>query len=372
MLRGLGVAAVTLCILVPAAAGSKPSRADKRLDRALTRLVALPNGPPGVVAVIQRGPRRVVLKHGVARVSPRRALAVGQRWRIASVAKAFSGAVSLALVSRGRLHLDDTIAERLPDLPEKWRAVTLAELLQHTSGLRDYTASKGAETQLQEHPRESVPPKAMLGWIRDAPLQFTPGSKYHYSNTDNIVAALMVEAATGRSYEEALRQYVLKPLALRRTSMPVGVRMPTPFVHGYAGKEDISEAINPRLAWASGGLVSAPLDLTRFVRGYAGGKLYGGATRSAQLRFRKGESDPPGPGQNGAGLAIFRYRTACGTVYGHTGNFPGYTAFIASSADGRRSVVVQVNTALSRGTGDQKAFQALREVFSLGVCAALS
>jgi D-alanyl-D-alanine carboxypeptidase len=374
MLRGLGVAAVALCILVPSAVSAKPSptRADRRLDEALARLVKMPGGPPGAIAVIQRGPRRKVFKHGFARTSPRRPVALAQYWRIASVSKAFSGAVALSLVSRGRLRLDDTIAKRLPDLPPAWGSVTLAQLFQHTSGLREFVTSKGAAEYLKDHPRESVSPQTILSWVQDTALQFTPGSKYHYSNTDNIVAALMVEAATGKSYAAALRQYVSKPLALSRTSMPRGVVMPSPFVHGYQGKEDVSQALNPNFSWASGGIVSVPLDLNRFVRGYVGGKLFRGATRAAQLTFRQGQSEPAGPGQNDAGLAIFRYRSGCGTVYGHTGNLPGYTALIAASGDGRRSVVVQVNVGLNRGSGDRKALQALREVFSLGVCAALA
>jgi D-alanyl-D-alanine carboxypeptidase len=159
--------------------------------------------------------------------------------------------------------------------------------------------------------------------------------------------------------------------------MPMGYRLPAPYVHGYENntkgrRADVSEVLNATLAWASGGLVSSPLDLTRFVRAYAGGRLFGGATRAAQRSFRPGESDPKGPGVNSAGLALFRYRTPCGTVYGHTGNFLGYTAFIASSPDGFRSVTVQASTQLSGGTGDPRVYQALRRAFGLGVCAALS
>jgi D-alanyl-D-alanine carboxypeptidase len=139
--------------------------------------------------------------------------------------------------------------------------------------------------------------------------------------------------------------------------------MPAPYVHGYAGKEDESEVLNPTLAWASGGIVSTPTDLTRFIRWYA---------PRGRGPFRAGNSDPEGPGVNEAGLAIFRYRTPCGTVFGHTGNFFGYTAFIAATRDGRRSITIQASTQLSKGTGDQRAFQALRRAFSLGVCAALS
>ena len=72
---------------------------------------------------------------------------------------------------------------------------------------------------------------------------------------------------------------------------------------------------------------SSLFDLNRFIRAYAGGKLFGGATRAAQTNFVPcGESEPKGPGKNSAGMALFKYDTRCGTVYGHTGNFPGYTA----------------------------------------------
>jgi hypothetical protein len=74
------------------------------------------------------------------------------------------------------------------------------------------------------------------------------------------------------------------------------------------------------------------------------GRLFGSKTRSKQRKvIEGGSSEPPGPGKNAAGLALFRYRTRCGTVWGHTGNTPGYTQFAAASGDGRRSVTVSVN-----------------------------
>lgn len=350
-------------LLVPGAAGSRAVSPDKMLDRALSKLVAAPGGPPGVVAVVQRGSQRIVLKHGVADRSPRRSIALGDHWRIASVSKAFSGAVALTLVRRGRLHLDDTIGKQLPHLPKAWHTVTLAQALHHTSGLPDYSSSPSSVKHLQTHPRAPVQPSTLLSWVAGEKLRFPAGSEYRYSNTDNVVVALFAEKASGLSYERALHSLVLDPLGLRGTSMPAGYRMPLPYVHGYAGKEDDSEVVSPTLAWASGGIVSTPLDLTRFIRWYA---------PRGHGPFRRGNSEPEGPGVNEAGLAIFRYRTPCGTVYGHTGNFFGYTAFIAASRDGRRSITIQASTQLSDGTGDPRAFQALRRAFSLGVCAALS
>jgi D-alanyl-D-alanine carboxypeptidase len=84
-----------------------------------------------------------------------------------------------------------------------------------------------------------------------------------------------------------------------------------------------------------------------------------------------GSSEPPGPGTNAAGLALFRYQTSCGTVYGHTGNTPGYTQFVAASRDGTRSTTVSVNTQITP-KNDAKQFATLRHLEELAVCAALA
>ena len=122
--------------------------------------------------------------------------------------------------------------------------------------------------------------------------------------------------------------------------------------------------------WISGGVVSTPSDANSFVRGYASGKTTNRATHAEQFRFREGSSEPPGPGTNAAGMAIFRYRTRCGVVFGHTGNTAGYTQFVASTRDGQRSVVVSVNAQIIPKYSPLR-FAELRKIYTLGVCAAL-
>jgi D-alanyl-D-alanine carboxypeptidase len=210
-------------------------------------------------------------------------------------------------------------------------------------------------------------------------LLFDPGSEYKYSNSDNIVVALMVEAATGMSYEDQLRERVYSPLGLRKTTLPRGPNLRKPFIHGYDNDpsqqrpEDLSEVVAAGWAWASGGIVSTPADLNDFIRGYVGGKLFDRQTRAKQRRaVEGGSSEPPGPGKNSAGLGIFRYETRCGTVWGHTGNTPGYTQFMAASPNGSRSVTVSVNTQLTPTDGEPGVFEALRRAEGLAVCAALA
>src|SRR5262249_35900848 len=152
------------------------------------------------------------------------------------------------------------------------------------------------------------------------PLVFTPATKYEYSNTDNIVVGLMVEAVTKQSYTNALQKIVLGPAKLTQTSMPTTVKIPKPFIHGYEfgddGEQvDMPEFVNPSGAWASGAVVSTPQNLNAFIRGDLGLQFFDKAEQEQQMKWWPGgESSPPGPGKNSAGLALFRYQTKCGTV----------------------------------------------------------
>lgn len=120
-------------------------------------------------------------------------------------------------------------------------------------------------------------------------------------------------------------------------------------------------------------MVSTPADLNTFIRGYVGGDLFDLRTRERQRQvFEGGSSEPPGPGQNSAGLGIFRYETRCGTVWGHTGNIPGYTQFMAASPGGRRSATVSINSQITPTEGAPGVFKALRHADARAVCAALS
>ena len=120
-------------------------------------------------------------------------------------------------------------------------------------------------------------------------------------------------------------------------------------------------------------MVSTPTELNDFVRVYVGGELLDAHTRDLQRQVVEGgNSEPPGPGKNSAGLGIFRYQTRCGTVWGHTGNLFGYTQFMAASPNGRRSVTVSVNEQLNTVLGAPGVFDALRRAEGKAVCAALA
>jgi D-alanyl-D-alanine carboxypeptidase len=340
----------------PAQAEGKPrDNRDRELRKALEELVGPPDGPPGAIAVLQRGREVKVYRAGVADAESGRPPRPGDHMRVASVAKAYSGAVALQLVDRGKLRLDDTIGKRLPHLPKAWHKVKLRHLLQHTSGLPDFTQDPDFLRAVAADPRGEVDPHTLLDFVADRPLLFTPGSRYRYDNSDNIVVAMMAEAATGRPYEELLRGLVIRPLGLRDTSLPRGYQLPHPYLHGYDFEpegplEDVSTAFSASLFWASGGVVSTPNDLNAFIRAYGSGRLLSKKTYEQQRKWIKGSSVNPGPGRNEAGLALFRYTTRCGVVHGHTGTIPGYTQLAVTTPDGTRSLTFTLTSQVSAQT----------------------
>ncbi len=360
-----------------AAPGARPVREDVALDQALRRLVALPGGPPGVISVVQRDGDLAVHAAGVSQVGRPGLPRATDAMHIASTAKAFNGAVALSLVDRGLLRLDDTIGQRRPDLPRAWWPATLRQLLNHTSGVPDFVDNPAAQAAIGASLDKAPPPRRLLDFVANEPLKNR--GTYHYSNSDNIVVGLITEAATRRPYELLLQSQASRPLGLRDTSLPAGPKLPRPFLHGYVvengdAPEDVSEVLAGGWSWASGGIVSTPLDLNRFIRGYVGGALFGPRVAAEQARFIAGGSEPTGPGRNTAGLALFRYDTRCGTVYGHTGNTLGYTQFMAASRDGRRSVTLSINVQRTQKSTGQDAvvFAALRAAEEDAVCAALA
>jgi D-alanyl-D-alanine carboxypeptidase len=181
----------------------------------------------------------------------------------------------------------------------------------------------------------------------------------------------MVESVTQQTYANELQQIVFGPSKLTQTSLPTKIVLPSPYIHGYLpateseGAEDVTNFLSPSGAWASGGIVSTPQNLNAFIRADLGLKYFDRAQQEQQMNWWVGgESSPPGPGKNSAGLALFRYQTKCGTVYGHTGNFPGYTQFAAATADGSRGITMSLNIPAPTG----KLLAQLRRVQTTAVC----
>ena len=359
----------------PSEATSATTGGDPSVRASAQKLIA-DGTVPGAVVLIQSDSERQEIAVGESDLPSGAPMSASLPFRIASVSKAFNGAVVLGMVNEGKLKLTDRLPAVWSQAPKAWRKVTVGQLLQHTSGLPDYIRSPKFVKDFIADPQMSRTPEQLVDYVRDEPTEFPPGKKYQYSDTDNIVAGLIAEQTSGKAYPELLGA-VTTPLQLTQTTLPETSEMPAPFMHGYAPAEesggepeDVSELINPQLAWASGGMISTVDELNTFIRAYAAGDLVDDQVRAAQRQFVPGAGGPPGPGINSSGLAIYRYQTPCGTFLGHTGNMPGYTTFIGASLDGKDSVVVAINSQVSP-TSAPDEFRALRALENVALCRAV-
>ncbi len=351
-------------------ASQSPSQ--EEVQSALEEAVAA--GIPGITLDIQGPEGSEFLTAGTASLEDERLLTPEDSFRIASVTKAFTAAVVMELVEEGTLSLDDTVEQWIPGLLAEGDSITVRHLLGHTSGLPDYT--KDEEFLEAFVADEDLPPQRIVSFVSSEPLAFEPGTEYEYSDTDNIVLGMIVEAATGRSYEQELSSQVLDPMELQSTVLPEGVAMPEPHAQGYqydpesesAGEpENMTTALDPSAAWASGALISTPSDLSRFFRGLLGGELVEEDILEQMKETLAGEGSPSGPGTKRVGLGIFSYELPCGEVWGHTGQFPGYQEFGAAMPDGSRGLAMMANaTGLSEQTNE-----ALVYAQELAVCRAV-
>lgn len=361
-----------------APATSTPLPSAAALQTTVNELVAV--GVPGVIVVAQRGANSYNVSAGVSDIASQQTIDSTSVARIASVSKPFSAAIILQLAATGKLTLTDPISKLLPTVPKQWGAATISQVLQHTSGIPDYIKDKKFLKQFIANPQMQRTPQQLVDYVANEPLAFLPGSQYMYSDTDNIVAGLIAENLLGKPYSEILTADVATPLGLDATTLPETSELPSGYIHGYGAAdpkapdttapEDVSMLINPGLAWASGGMVSTGGQLNTFVRDLLAGKIVNADVLTNPNGFVPGAGGPPGPGENSSGIGIYRYQTSCGTVFGHTGNMPGYTAFIASDSTGTNSVSVLINTQVTPKSSPD-LFNKLLAVENQAICSVL-
>ncbi|GHJ35017.1 serine hydrolase [Streptomyces sp. TS71-3] len=257
------------------------------------------------------------------------------RFRAGSITKTFIATVVLQLAVERRLRLSDTVEQHLPGLVRgqgyDGRRLTLGELLDHTSGLPDFTADTGGTVPVSAR-------AAVRLALSHPPPTSVRSNSFAYSNTDYVLLGMVVEQVTGESYAAEARRRIIKPLHLTGTSFP-GARRDLPEPHGRAytaGGRDVTE-LDPRVAGAAGELVSTLDDLDRFFGALLGGRLLPRAAVDQMMDTR----DTGGV----YGLGLYPQRLPCGaTVWGHNGRILGSYVRSAGTAGGGRVVTYRVDT----------------------------
>lgn len=276
---------------------------------------------------------------------------VDGRFWAGSVAKTFTATLVLHLVAEGRLDLDAPIAGHLPALALDDR-ITARMLLQHTSGLFNYTGEyypdgtvapgiPATGREWVDNRLRAYAPRELVDLALSQPARFAPGTDWSYSNTNYTLAALLIEAVTGSSYGEQMTERVLRPLGLRDTVLAGDVTdLPEPHAVGYyrhqdeAGAWTVTDVSRQNLSMllGAGGAISTTLDLHTFFAALNGGRILP-ASLLAEMRT------PQGPIDYGLGLFVQDLGQEHGTIYHHNGGAPGgYGALMYSTPDGTKTL----------------------------------
>ncbi|MFC3452485.1 serine hydrolase domain-containing protein [Amycolatopsis speibonae] len=333
--------------------------ADRKVVQEALDQITTSGGSLGVQARVTDGHQRFTARSGKAELDSNRPVPENGRFRIGSITKTFVSTVLLQLSGEGKLDLDAPVVRYLPGLIDG--RVTVRQVMQHTSGLYNYTNALPLDPDKFEQIRyKHWTPQEMLKISTDKPLDFDPGTRWSYSNTNYVVAGLLVEKLTGRPYEKAVEHRILKPLHLDGTEVPGdNVDIRGPHAHGYvtvAGKPNDITRINPSVAWAAGEIISTTRDLDTFGVALASGKLLKPAQ---QQEISKTTAVSP---EYGLGLQV--QTLPCGTkVWGHGGGIPGYSSHLLTTPDTEKRLELSVTSAPTEGNANPAFLKLLTEVF---------
>jgi D-alanyl-D-alanine carboxypeptidase len=267
---------------------------------------------------------------------------------IGSAAKNFVAALVLKLSEEGLLSLEDPISRWLPSYNYVDGRVTIRQLLEHTSGIYNFTANQSFWDAVFRDPTRRWLPEEVLSYI--GPPDFPPGASWNYSNTNYTLLGMIAQRAARSSLSAAIRSRLLDPHGLANTFLEAEDGVPGTIAHGWFdmngdGRYDDISGINrtsqTSATWGAGGMVSTAADVARWACLLFEGKVLSAASLSQMLTFRT-VSVPPTP-IVGYGLGALRALFSGREFWGHGGNMIGYTACMLYAPTERVAVALLFN-----------------------------
>ncbi|WP_105031972.1 serine hydrolase domain-containing protein [Arthrobacter ruber] len=297
--------------------------------------------PSASAAVTGPDGNTITLAAGTGNLATGEPAPVDGQVRIASNTKMFVSTVVLQLVEEGAVTLDEPVGTYLPGLVTgegiDGGAITVRQLLQHTSGLPEYADRVAADAFGAQH--TFISPRDMLDIALEKPAVFVPGATWEYSNTNYLVLGLVIERLTERPLYEEIERRIVGPLQLVNTYLPVPGEQELRGVHplGYhlddAGELKDITTMDPSFAWAAGAMVSTPSELNTFMKALLDGTLLSDASL-AEMRTTVPAGDELWP-EATYGLGLQSYPlSGGGTAWGHGGDIPGTQTRNAVGPDG--------------------------------------
>lgn len=335
---------------------------------------------PGAVVLVRTPNSNFVEAFGTRQVDVEDPVTVDDHFRVGSNTKTMTGTVLLQLVDEGLIALDDAVSDYRPEVPNG-EDITVEQLLTMRSGLFSYSELESFNQILDDDPERVWRPEELVRLGLAEPPYFPPGEGWHYSNTNTVLAGLIIEQLTGERLEQVFNERLYEPLDLTQTSFPAieDASIPSPHPRGYLYGTNVSTMadaalspdqqaaaragtllpndvtnLNPSWGWAAGAAISTAEELATYVEA-----LIGGTYLSPQLQQQRLDSiersDPNDPSSAGYGIALAQF----GPMLGHDGSLPGFQSFMAN--DPERDITLIVLCNLQAGpAGEQVANEIAR------------
>ncbi|MEO8452169.1 MAG: serine hydrolase domain-containing protein [Gemmatimonadota bacterium] len=339
-----------LSVMLLASVGT--SRAPGQRPASRARLIAvadslakheLATGPTAglAIAVWQRGRLVLARGYGYANLEDRIPITAATVFNLGSVTKQFTATAILQLAEQRKLSLDDELTKYVPELPLPGHRVTLLRLLNHTSGIKNFTEIGGA---VDDSLQLDLPPERVIRLFEHEPFDFEPGTDWLYNNSAFWLLGLVVERASGESYGDYLSRHIFAPLGMRSSSFCRDRTFAPPRARGYERTPSglanlIGESV--AVAFSSGGLCSSVLDLVTFRRALGSGRLI---SKASYRRMIEPTALPNGWRTN-YGFGLARYRLGRAEVIRHGGSIGGFQANLMYVPEVDLVVAALANTA---------------------------
>ncbi|MFE6491743.1 serine hydrolase domain-containing protein [Streptomyces sp. NPDC057748] len=340
-------------------------------------------GVTGVAVRLETPRGTVTARSGVGDLVTGRPVPKDGFLRLGSTTKTFVATVMMQLVGEKRISLDQTVEQLLPGVVSgagnDGRSITVRDLLQHTSGLSDYIndvfPNPSTQTYFANRWRAYKPEELVDLAMRHEPA-FPAGTRWAYSNTNYVLAGMIIEKITGRTWEQQVHDRILRPLGLQHTDTP-GTWPFLPYPHTANHQQftvdapmvDTTIPYRPFDSGADGSMTGTARDLNRFFAALASGQLLKPAELAAMQNAVPMPQDSGHPEGTRDGLGLFFTPLSCGGGYlGHGGSGFGYVIRAATTVDGRRTVTVSAH---SRSADPQTAARqedALRNLIDHALC----
>lgn len=255
------VLVVALAFVVTPVAGVA-SQAD-RVDAYVRGQMSTLRIPGLALAVVRNGTLALARGYGMANLELSVPATPESVFHLASITKTFTAIATMMLVEEGKVALDDPISRHLPDLPTAWHAITIRQLLSHTSGITSFSEKGPCPVGKAEEDYERAD---VLKEVACLPLEFAPGERWAYGDTGYHLLGMLIEHITGQSYEPFLRARIFEPLEMRSTRLDRRADLIPRRADGYHKRDGQFRNAPPLAAFefASAGLVSTVLDMAKF------------------------------------------------------------------------------------------------------------